>query len=78
MKRMNDIDLLELKEIRKILTDGIVEQFAIVVTSEECQSHIEKLIGSGVKHIAGLPFENRSYRTEEMIEKFSEEVIQNF
>ncbi|WP_415487134.1 LLM class flavin-dependent oxidoreductase [Candidatus Hikarchaeum yamanae] len=78
VKRMNDIDLLKLKEIRKILTDGIVEQFAIVGTSEECQSHIEQLIESGVKHIAGLPFENRSYRTEEMIEKFSEEVIQNF
>ncbi len=77
VKRINDINLLKLKEIRKILTDEIVEQFAIVGTSEECLTHMEKLMESGVKHIAGLPFENRGYGTQEIIEKFSEEVIQN-
>ena len=75
VKRIEDINMLELKEIRKTLTEEIVEQFAIVGTAEECLSHMEKLIESGVKHIAGLPFENRSYDTQEIIEKFSEEVI---
>ena len=75
VKKIEDINMLELKEIRKTLTEEIVEQFAIVGTAEECLSHMEKLIESGVKHIAGLPFENRSYDTQEIIEKFSEEVI---
>ena len=75
VKRIEDINMLELKEIRKTLTEEIVEQFAIVGTAEECLSHMEKLIESGVKHIAGLPFENGSYDTQEIIEKFSEEVI---
>jgi 5,10-methylenetetrahydromethanopterin reductase len=75
VKRIENINMLELKEIRKGLTEEIVEQFAIVGTAEECLSHMEKLIGSGVKHIAGLPFENRAYDTQEIIEKFSEEVI---
>ena len=76
VKRIEDIDVLELKEIRKALTEEIVEQFAIVGTAEECLSHMEKLIESGVKHIAGLPFENRICDTQEIIEKFSEEVIE--
>ena len=75
VKRIEDINMLELKEIRKTLTEEIVEQFAIVGTAEECLSHMEKLIESGVKHIAGLPFENGAYDTQEIIEKFSEEVI---
>ena len=75
VKKIEDINMLELKEIRKTLTEEIVEQFAIVGTAEECLSHMEKLIESGVEHIAGLPFENGSYDTQEILEKFSEEVI---
>ncbi len=76
LKNIGDIDRLKPQDAREMVTDGIINQFAIAGTLEECCFRVEELINSGVEHIAVLPFENQEYMAKEMLRQFSENVVE--
>jgi len=76
LKNIEDIDCLNPQDAMDIVTDEIINQFAIAGTLEECCFRVEELINSGVGHIAVLPFENRECMTKEMLRQFSESVVE--
>jgi 5,10-methylenetetrahydromethanopterin reductase len=78
IKRMKDIeDPTELSAgaLREALTRDVIEQFCIAGTPDQCRAHVERLIESGVGHVAVLPFENDDWGVLENLEIFSDDII---
>lgn len=75
IKDVDDLSGLSADDLREALTRDVIEQFAIAGTPDQCRAHVERLVESGVGHVAVLPFENGDRDVLGNLEMFSDDIV---